>query len=134
MELSKQSEILQTGMVVLYFLYPPSKKYFSLFAQVELLEAELKSHEGKHNEAKVCYLASISSAQKSGFIHEQGLACEFAGIHCRNTGDNSSARNFFDQAKLCYTEWGSQIKVDSITRQLDLLQCQSTGMNSPLDD
>jgi hypothetical protein len=101
-------------------------------SQVELLEAELKSHEGKHNEAKVCYLASISSAQKSGFIHEQGLACEFAGIHCRNTGDNSSARNFFDQAKLCYTEWGSQIKVDSITRQLDLLQCQSTGMKQPI--
>ena len=103
-----------------------------LISQVELLEAELSSHQGNNDEAKAHYFASVGSARESGFIHEQGLACELAGIHCRNTGDNSSARNFFDQAKLCYTEWGSQIKVDSITRQLDSLQCQSTGIKQPI--
>ena len=82
----------------------------------------MKSHEGKHNEAKASYVASINSAKASGFIHEQGLACELAGKHCKKLGDNSSARNFFNQAKVCYTEWGSQMRADSIARQLDSLQ------------
>jgi hypothetical protein len=86
------------------------------------LEAEMKSHEGKHNKAKASYVASISSAEASGFIHEQGLACELAGKHCIKVGDNSGAQNFFNQAKVCYTEWGSQMRIDSIAHQLDSLQ------------
>ena len=84
----------------------------------------MKSHEGKHDEAKASYVASINSAKASGFIHEQGLACELAGKHCKKVGDNSSARTFFNQAKVCYTEWGSQMRVDSITSQLKLLPNQ----------
>ena len=82
----------------------------------------MKSHEGKHNEATASYVASINSAKASGFIHEQGLACELAGKNSKKLGDNSSARNFFNQAKVCYTEWGSQMRADSIARQLDSLQ------------
>jgi hypothetical protein len=81
----------------------------------------LKSHQGKHDEAKASYVASISSAEVSGFIHEQGLACELASKHCKKLGDNSSARNFLNQAKVCYTEWGSQMRADSIARQLNLI-------------
>ena len=84
----------------------------------------MKSHEGKHDEAKASYVASINSAKASGFIHEQGLACELAGKHCKKVGDNGSARNFFNQAKVCYTEWGSQMRVDSITSQLNFLTNQ----------
>lgn len=91
------------------------------------MEAELKSHEGKHNEAKASYDASINSAQASGFIHEQGLACELAGKHCKKIGDNRSARSYFNQAKVCYTEWGSEMKVDSITSQLNLLLPDNQG-------
>jgi hypothetical protein len=101
------------------------------------LEAELKSHEGKHKEAKASYVASISSAEASGFIHEQGLACELAGKHCKKVGDYGSARNFFNQAKVCYTEWGSQMRIDSITSQLNLLPSsicyQNYKLNNPLD-
>ncbi len=85
------------------------------------MEAERFSHQGKHNEAKASYIASISSALASGFIHEQGLACELAGNHCKNMDDVSSARNFYVQAQVCYKEWGSQMRVDRITRQLVLL-------------
>ena len=82
----------------------------------------MKSFDGKHNEAKASYVASISSAEASGFIHEQGLACELAGKHCKKVGDNSSAWNFFNQAKVCYTEWGSQMRVESIDQQLVLIK------------
>ena len=84
----------------------------------------MKSHEDKDSEAKASYVDSINSAEASGFIHEQGLACELAGKHCKKVGDNSSARNFFDQAKVCYTQWGSQMRVESITCQLNLLPNQ----------
>ena len=84
----------------------------------------MKSHEGKHDEAKASYVASINSAKASGFIHEQGLACELAGKHCKKVGDYGSAWTFFNQAKVCYTEWGSQMRVDSITSQLNSLTNQ----------
>lgn len=63
----------------------------------------------------------------SGFIHEQGLACELAGHHYKKVSEFSRAWGFFNQAKRCYTEWGSQMKVDSVTQQLDSLSDHMPG-------
>ena len=73
------------------------------------------------DEANASYDAAISFTRSSVFIHEQGLACELAGYHCKNVGDSSSAWSFFHQAKRCYIERGSQMKVESVTHQLDYL-------------
>jgi len=89
--------------------------------KVHLLEAELFSFRGKHEEAKASYAAAISSAQCSRFIHEQGLACELAGFHYKKMGDHEGARGLFSQARQCYSEWGSQTKMDSIARELETL-------------
>jgi hypothetical protein len=86
-----------------------------------LLEAEHFSLQNLNSEAQASYAAAISSARSSGFIHEQGLACELAGYHCKKVLDFSSAWSLFDQAKRCYAEWGSQMKVDSVTCQLGSL-------------
>mmetsp|Transcript_28546 Transcript_28546/g.48585 ORF Transcript_28546/g.48585 Transcript_28546/m.48585 type:complete len:91 (-) Transcript_28546:351-623(-) len=83
------------------------------------MEAQVLSNEGRNEEANASYASAISSARASRFIHEQGLACELAGFHHKKIGNNSIAWVFFDQAKQCYTEWGSQVKVDSISRQLE---------------
>jgi hypothetical protein len=90
-------------------------------SQVHLLEAEQFSLQNHNSEAQASYAAAISSARSSGFIHEQGLACELAGHHHKKVFDLRSAWSFFDQAKQCYTEWGGQLKVDSVTQQLDSL-------------
>ena len=89
---------------------------------MNLLEAEIFSREGRNEEAKASYAAVITSARCSRCIHEQGLVCELAGFHSKKIGDNESACNLFNQAKQCYANWGSQMKVDSITRQLETLQ------------
>ena len=68
------------------------------------------------------YAAAIRSARSSRVINEQGLACELAGYHYKRNGDLSDARSLFEQAKKCYTDWGSQMKVDSITRALESFQ------------
>ena len=73
------------------------------------------------------YLAAISSARLSGFIHEQGLACELAGYHCEKIGDLRSSCIFFEQAAWCYTSWGSQLKVKSVNRQLDYVRAAIHG-------
>ena len=87
-----------------------------------MLEAEILSYEGKHVEAKEAYASAITSAQTFRLVHEKGLACERAGFHFKKIRDKKSACDFFNQAKECYAEWGSQMKVDSITRQLDTLR------------
>ena len=104
-------------MMLCFLSYGISK----FLSSVQLLEAEQFSLNGKQDEANASYVAAISFARSSGFIHEQGLACELAGYHCKNAGDGSSAWSFFDQAKRCYMEWGSQMKVESVTHQLDTL-------------
>ena len=90
--------------------------------QLHLVEAELSSYEGKNKKAKASYAAAITSARSSGFIHEQGLACELAGLHYKKISDHGSALTFLNDAKRCYAEWGSQMKVDSIDRRLESFQ------------
>lgn len=87
----------------------------------ELLEAERCSLEKKHDQALAFYNASIASAKKSRFIHEQGLACEKAGFHCKKQEDASGALKYFTWAQQCYTEWGSTMKVEFIQREVDRL-------------
>jgi ATP-dependent RNA helicase DDX31/DBP7 len=89
--------------------------------QVYLLKAEQFSFQNRNSEAQSSYAAAINSARSSGFIHEQGLACELAGYHFKKVLDLRSAWSFFDQAKQCYIEWGSQMKVDSVSQQLTSL-------------
>lgn len=96
---------------------------FSFITQFHLLEAESYSFHGNHEEAKASYAAAILAARRSRFVHEQGLTCEMAGFHYKKMGDHNGAQDFFNQAKQCYEEWGSQMKVDSIVRQLESFQC-----------
>ena len=86
------------------------------------MEAENFSLNNKHKEAKASYAAAIASARSSGFIHEEGLALELAGFHYKKIGDYKNALSSFTLAKQCYAEWGSQFKVESISRQLETVQ------------
>jgi len=90
--------------------------------KVHLLEAESFSCHGHEEEAKASYAAAIISARCSRFVHEQALACELAGFHFKRIGDHRSAWGYFSQAKECYSNWGSQMKVDSITCLLTSFQ------------
>ena len=84
--------------------------------KVHLLEAQMFSFDKKNAEAKVSYAAAISSSCASRFIHEQGLACELAGLHYTKIGEPETALHLLQRAKECYQSWGSQMKVESITQ------------------
>ena len=87
--------------------------------KVDILNAEMYSLERKYQDAKSSYDAAITSSRSSSYVHEQGLACELAALHYKKIGEAQTALNFFQQAKECYIQWGSQMKVDSITQQMD---------------
>jgi len=89
--------------------------------KLELLQAELHGLGARHNNNKAValYNAAIASAKKSKFIHEQGLACERAGLYYKKMGFARDALVHFQQAHACYKEWGSSVKVGAIQRELD---------------
>jgi len=90
--------------------------------KLRLLEAEQLTLTRDHWRAINKYDASIESAKKAGFIHEQGLACEKAGFYFKNLDrNNKKAREYFKQACECFKEWGSSVKVDSIQKEIDSL-------------
>ncbi|KAK1738571.1 putative AAA ATPase [Skeletonema marinoi] len=89
-----------------------------------LLVAEQQSLSDDHRNAIKLYDASIKSARKSGFIHEQGLACEKAGFYYKRYGNNDKALEYFKQARECYEEWGSSMKVDFIQNELNNVNVQ----------
>eukprot|EP00804_Cyclotella_cryptica_P021276 CCRYP_001545-RA/>CCRYP_001545-RA protein AED:0.04 eAED:0.04 QI:3806/1/0.66/1/0.5/0.66/3/24/167 len=64
---------------------------------------------------------AILASQSSKFVHEEGLACELAGIHYKKRGMKSLALSFFGQAELCYKSWGSHVKVRQMMRQIELV-------------
>ena len=97
-----------------------------------MLEAENFSFNNNHDEAKASYAAAISAAKSSRFLHEQGLACELTALHYKKIGDNNTANGFFNQAKQCYSEWGSEIKVESVTRQMESVKPPSPPSNAPV--
>jgi len=80
--------------------------------KVHILEAELISSGRKDRKARIEYKAAIEASQKSGFVHEEGLACELAGEHCERFRDSKQALKFYKQAKTCYVKWGSVMKAD----------------------
>ena len=84
-----------------------------------LLEAEQQSRRQSHRKCIDMYNASIESAKRSGFIHEQGLACEKAGFYFMRVKNKEKAFEYFQQARECYESWGSVVKVDFIQRELD---------------
>jgi len=93
--------------------------------KVFLLEAEMYSFERKGPDARSSYAAAITSSRSSRYVHEQGLACELAGLHYKKRGEEQTALDFFQQAKECYVRWGSQMKVESVNQQMERIVSES---------
>lgn len=89
--------------------------------KIHLLEAEIASIADDREKAKLCYNAAISGARSSRFIHEEGLACEFAALHCMKHGNDEDAKGLLQQALVCYTKWGSEVRVNLVQKHMGKL-------------
>lgn len=87
--------------------------------KASILRAEYFSLMAKKDKAEYEYAIAISSARSSKFIHEEGMACELAGLHYKHNGDKTKALDLFCQAKKCYETWGSQLKIDQMSSVME---------------
>lgn len=93
-----------------------------MLALIFYLEAELCSFDKDLSGANTGYDDAISACSSSGFVHEKGLSCELAALHCKKAGDISNAIYFLRRARSCYEEWGSRLKADGVARRIDELE------------
>jgi len=87
-----------------------------------LLKAANFSIAKKNIEAEGEFNAAIQASRASKFVHEEGLACELAAMHHMRRGYDHLALSLFQQAKSCYKTWGSHVKEDHMTSQIDSLE------------
>ena len=55
---------------------------------------------------------------------------EKAGFYYRKIGSFRSAMRYFEQARICYEEWGSRVKVEAMEREMsamDVLNSRPEG-------
>lgn len=86
-----------------------------------LLQAELHFLKGEHDQAEEKYKASIVSAYKHHFLHEEGLAMELSGMFYRATGKKEEAKTSLLGARACYTRWGADAIVPSLDSYISSL-------------
>mmetsp|Transcript_50450 Transcript_50450/g.151948 ORF Transcript_50450/g.151948 Transcript_50450/m.151948 type:complete len:176 (-) Transcript_50450:2-529(-) len=89
--------------------------------KVFFLKAELAAFLGREEAATRLYGRAIERAGSEGFIHEQALACERAGMHLLSRGEESLAAEQIKDARSLYDCWGAQAKVDQLEERFHSL-------------
>lgn len=85
-----------------------------------LLLAELNQAKGDNRAAEEHYKASIASAQKHKFIHEEGLAMELLGLFYKKTGRTEESIEMLMSARFCYEQWGAAAVIERLDSQMSL--------------
>jgi len=85
--------------------------------KIYLLEAEYLVLNGKLDIAIPMYQRSIELAAAEGFLHEQALANERAGMALRYCGDANDCFPFLKKAYDLYGRWGSTPKVEQLRKK-----------------
>ena len=85
------------------------------FACMEaLVAAEIARIEGRDLDAERLYEDSLSSARQNGFVHNEGLANEFAAKFYSGRDFQTIAYTYLRNARYCYLRWGALGKVRQI--------------------
>jgi len=90
-----------------------------------LMNAEYDSLSKSNEDVKRSFDLAISAAGRSGFVHDQALANERAGIFFLETNDEFWASFYLSRARDLYRDWGAQAKVDSMNGMYDSLLSSS---------
>ncbi|ANB77583.1 histidine kinase [Paraburkholderia phytofirmans OLGA172] len=77
----------------------------------ELVAAEAARIDGHHLEAMRLYESAIRAAHDGGFVHNEGIASEFAGRFYLSFGLETNAYAHLHNALSCFALWGANGKV-----------------------
>jgi len=91
--------------------------YWNWENKLLLLEAESHACEGELEMAKSKFRASIDSAKRHRFVHEEGLASELLGAFLEENGNVDEAKEHYAYARLCYQKWGAFALADRLSQK-----------------
>ncbi|WP_439685815.1 histidine kinase [Cupriavidus oxalaticus] len=91
-----------------------------------LADAALAQAEGEPLRALAC-LEQSGEAAAAGFVHEQALAHELAGMLCARHGLHTAARQHLAVARACYRRWGAEHKATLLAVQYPQLDAPAAG-------
>ena len=80
-----------------------------------LVDAEIARLRGDALQALACYEQSAASAAAAGFVHEQALAHELAGMLCEASNLPTGAMQHLRTARAGYRRWGADYKALLLT-------------------
>ena len=79
--------------------------------KVCLLEAELAAVRKNQLDATLQYQLAISLSNKNGFLSEEAISLERAGIYYLEINSHIKARDLFLKCYKCYQVWGASLKL-----------------------
>lgn len=82
-----------------------------------LIEAERARIRGKESRARAMYRQAIELARKHGFVHEQALSCERAGLFDRELHHTAAAEMLLREAYRLYALWGARSKTRLMAKE-----------------
>jgi PAS domain S-box-containing protein len=82
--------------------------------KVALVEAEQARLNGQHWQAAGYYEQAIQGARRSGYVHEEALACELAAEFYLGNRMTTPAAAYLEQARAGYLRWQADAKVRHI--------------------
>jgi hypothetical protein len=92
-----------------------------------LLHAEALSGSSAESEVvRRSFDDAIAMAGRLGFLHNQALGNERAGVYFLEKGDNAWASTYLGRARRIFTEWGATAKAN----QMDL-ECRDLFKSEP---
>ncbi|WP_437894746.1 AAA family ATPase [Sorangium sp. So ce124] len=90
-----------------------------------LLGAELERIRGDARAAWERYDEAIALAQRGGYLHDEALANELAGVSFRALGKTTIARAYLTEAHRAYGRWGATEAMRRLERSYpDLVPCE----------
>ena len=82
--------------------------------KADLVEAEWLSLTGSNQRAEAAYDRAAAGARKQGFVNEEALARERAGLHFLDLGRTAVASTCLREALAGYVAWGATAKVKAL--------------------
>ncbi|XYI00722.1 AAA family ATPase [Sorangium sp. So ce1128] len=81
-----------------------------------LLDAEIERTRGNAHAAADRYHEAIALAQRGGYLHDEALANELAGLSFRALGKTTIARAYLTEAHRAYGRWGAPCAMRRLER------------------
>ncbi|MFS8974596.1 AAA family ATPase [Cupriavidus necator] len=92
-----------------------------------LIDAEMSRLRGDSLQALACYEQAANAAAAAGFVHEQALAHELAGMLCAAGGLRTAAAQHLRLARAGYRRWGADHKAMLLTERYPALDEPAAG-------